>query len=200
MSWQYNVPAFIISAVQKEVIATVTCPVFGTRLDSHPPNDERDTVGLIFNGDAPAVCTGIATKWHFCFHIPSTDMFSVFAAEFAVYRRQESSALRDSSNTVYQRVNESVVRVRISGSGPSADCDSADVNMPFTVMEGDIIGACLPGFLRATGTLDIVAYSETHQIYEHQSQSCSLRGPVDLQQWSPTGTGHVMQLYLETSK
>ena len=101
---------------------------------------------------------------------------------------------------MYQRVNESVARVTISGSGPSAGCDSVDVDMPFTVMEGDIIGACLPALLRATGTLDIVAYSETHQIYERQSQLCNLRGPIDLQQWNPTGTGHVMQLYLETSK
>ena len=181
-------------------MATDTCPVFGTRLESHPPNDDRDNVGLIFNGDAPAVCTGIATKWHFCFHVQITDRFSVFAAEFAVYRRQEASVLSDASNTVYERVEESVVRVRVSGSSPSPGCDSADVEMPFTVMEGDIIGACLPS-LRETGTLDIVAYSETHRIYERESHSCgNLRDPVDLQQWEPTGTGRVMQLYLETSK
>ena len=99
-------------------------------------------------------------------------------------------------------MNESIARVHISGSTPSPDCDSVDVT-PFAVLEGDIISACLPSVSDA-GTLDIVAYSERHQIYElasQRTQSCgTIINSVDLQHWNPTGTGHVMQLYLETSK
>ena len=160
------------------------------------PNDDGnsdDTIGIFLNRDEPVTCQGTAKTWYYCFHIPSNNIYPNLQAEFGVYRRQGDR---------YNRVANSRIIVVVSAVNPSPACFSANVIQPFTVFDGDVIGACIPRSLFSShGELDILAYSSGQQVYRpNDAGLCgSIADSVDIADFVPIG-GKALQLHLEMGK
>ena len=164
-----------------------------TSLQDDDENTE-DTTGLFLNLNDRATCQGTAKIWHYCFHIPSDNIDPQLRAEFGVYRRQSDR---------YDRVTDSRRIIIVSAENPSPSCFSLNVLLPFTVLEEDVIGACIlrrvPG---VSSGLDLLASSNGQQL--HQPPNTDLCGTfadsVLIDDFIPTGAGIALQLYLEIGK
>ncbi len=89
---------------------------------------------LILYMDDPVNCSGTAVGWHYCFdYSPST---AINRAAFALYRPNQSRYLLvESSYTL--------IEVKNADYPEGFHCEIVALP-PFPVLEGDIVGACLP--------------------------------------------------------
>jgi hypothetical protein len=189
----------VIYTAAQELVAI--CPTFGSNqqsITSLQDDDENteDTTGLFLNLNERATCQGTAKTWHYCFHIPSDNIYQNLRAEFGVYRRQGGR---------FNRITDSRIITAVSALNPSPACFSANVVQPYTVIEGDVIGACIPrGDLTGTtfGPLDLLGFSTGQQLYRSSDAGvCDLvASSVDITDFIPTGPGIALQLYLEMGK
>ena len=187
----------MIYTAAQELVAI--CPTFGsnqqsiTSLQDYDGNTE-DTTGLFLNLNGRATCQGTAKTWHYCFHIPSDNTDPQLRAEFGVYRRFANR---------YYRVTDSTTIVIISADNPSPNCFSLNVLLQFTVLERDVIGACIPRRVPGISSgLDLLAFSTGQQL--HQPPNTDLCGTfadsVRTKDFILTGAGIALQLYLEIGK
>ena len=153
-----------------------------------------DTTGLFLNLNERATCQGTAKTWHYCFHIPSDNTDPQLRAEFGVYRQQSDR---------YDRVTDSRRIIIVPADNPSPSCFSLNVLLPFTVLEGDVIGACIlrrvPGI---SSGLDLLAFSTGQQLYRPpNTRLCgTFADSVHIDDFILTGAGIALQLYLEIGK
>ena len=133
--------------------------------------------------------------WHYCFHIPSDNIYPNLRAEFGVYRQQ--------GNSYFRVPNSREIVVQSAGTQSPSHCVSFEVSQPFTVLAGDVIGACIPRtpFIMFGG-LDILAFSAGRQLYQPSDAGiCGLvADTVDTGDFIPTGTGLALQLHLVIGK
>ena len=193
-AYYFNIATWSLTA------AAITCPIGGVsgfQPTSNLPNDDGstdETIGIFLNLDQPATCEGVARAWYYCFHIPSNNIYQNLQAEFSVYRQQGASYIRVP--------NSRVILVQSAVTLSPSDCVSSDVLQPFTVLAGDVIGACIPRSLSsARGGLDILAFSAEQQLY--QPSDAGVCGPVastvDTGDFVPR-TGLALQLHLVIGK
>ena len=186
-----------VYTVAQELVAI--CPTFGSNqqsITSLQDDDENteDTTGLFLNLNERATCQGTAKTWHYCFHIPSDNIDPQLRAEFGVYRKHANH---------YDCVPDSRRIVIVPAENPSPSCFSLNVLLPFTVLEGDVIGACIlrrvPGI---SSGLDLLASSTGQQLYRSpDTDLCgSSTDKVQTNDFISTGAGIALQLYLEIGK
>ena len=121
-----------------------------------PPT--TDTLhGLLLNMDQPATCNGTAIAWQYCFYVTAWSDEEQ-KIEFAVYRPSTDIGLR------YFSLEESVVELQIDTDDYASglNCKGVEIITPFTVLEGDIVGACLPS---SDSPVNITPYYSPNSIY-----------------------------------
>ena len=158
--------------------------------------------GLLLDFDSQAECTGTGVVWHYCFYLESSSSYYSQVAEFGVYRMQESGK--------YVRVEESRRRVEIRNEYsllvPDFICQNITLDNPFSILKGDLIGACLlndpTNYRYALDLLAIV--NDSHRLrYKTNSNMCisSESSEVDpfSVEWSSV-SGTALHLYLEINQ
>ena len=163
---------------------------------------EPARIGLLLDFDRQAECAGTGVVWHYCFYLESSSSYYSQVAEIALYRMQESGK--------YARVEESrkwvEVRNEFSLYVPDFICQNITLDKPFSVLAGDIIGACLLSDpINNIYALDLLAEgNNSHQLHhKFNTETCmsSENSEVDPSglDWSSI-SGMALHLYLEISK
>ena len=149
--------------------------------------------GLLLDFDSQAECTGTAAVWHYCFYLESSSSYYSQVAEFGVYRMQESGN--------YARVRESHRRVEVHNEYsllvPDFICQSITMDEPFSVLEGDLIGACLLNDpTNNIYALDLLAIADvSHKLHRRNTCTSSEVDPLS-SEWSLISR-MALHLYLE---
>lgn len=93
------------------------------------------------NTDNPATCSGTVTEWTICYYQDQSDSDGLRGAQFAVYRQNQTG-------TGYTRVSSQFSALKDTDSDSSSlfHCYTLQVNSNqlAEVLEGDVIGACIP--------------------------------------------------------
>ena len=129
----------IVSVVRSQ---SCNATVFGTDLqEQHSPSGRT---GLFFDTQSPASCSGILTRWRYCFY--NANAGSEGTVRFSIYRKNSNS---------YSRVFTNAVKTLPSiPSSPSFTCDTlTPSNTNVQVNPGDIVVTCIHQFR----PLDVVA-------------------------------------------
>ena len=96
------------------------------------PSDSTGTFGIIGN---PLQCAGNAIRWNVCYYPTAGSTSS--SATLVVYRKK--------TDTSRGPVSGSLMTVTVPGSTNSNyACTSFPISAPFSVLQGDIITACIP--------------------------------------------------------
>lgn len=165
-------------------------------------NGDHGPSGLLLELENPAGCRGNVVAWHYCFHLPEDAIPTAHSTVLGVYRRQAVGLF----STQYNRIDGSSVTIQIvpgSRYPPGGYfCEMVTLPDPFTVLEGDIIGACIPnGFAIDVGR---IADNPNRYLYEAigVTQFCtdSVLQQTDSQHWDRTAMGVELMINLEYGK
>ena len=122
----------IVSVVRSQ---SCSATVFGTDLQEHSPSGRT---GLFFDTQSPASCSGILTRWRYCFY--NAYAGSEGRVRFSIYRKDSDS------DTSYSRafIDDAIITLPSIPSTPSFTCDSLIPSNPnVQVHPGDIIATCI---------------------------------------------------------
>ena len=171
--------------------------MFGT--DEPDFVDDYQIVGLVLNSATPAKCVGSGIAWHYCFYPSQRNTSKSQVASFDVYREQVSF-----SSGWYGRIEQSIVRVEIRSNIERVSgklyCEVVNIDTPFAVLEGDILGACLlqnP----TVDALDIIGASDKYHLQLGPEACDSTVSQLVNRDWFRlSDSGIAMHLYLEMGK
>lgn len=153
--------------------------------------------GLIFDWENPAVCSGEAVAWNYCFYIRDDDDFSVRVAQLGIYRRVHLSP------ETYGHVNGSLVTVEVTPGEDYNDrgyyCGTVALSESLTVQEGDITGVCLS---TATNPLNVAGFTESNDyLYLTREPSlCGVPEQTESRDWSRSFSRVILLISLEFGK
>lgn len=129
----------------------------------------------------PACCTGNIMSWRVCYYRPESESNKQYTVKYAVYRRNE---------TDYIQVSNLIFNTTLSLSGDderkkrhdrephyeTLNCHNELLDTPFTVQEGDVIGACVFNPMGKIRQLNIVSKitGHSHGLQLYVANSCRM--------------------------
>ena len=161
----------IVSVVRSQ---SCSATVFGTDLqEEHSPSGRT---GLFFDTQSPASCSGILTRWRYCFYNEYAG--SQGRVRFSIYRKKS-----DSDTSYSRNFSDAIITLPSIPSSPSFTCDTLIPSNPnVQVHPGDIIATCIhPSF-----PLDAMAMLGSGSGYQVYTTSVSHCGPNDYPDFSTT--------------
>ena len=147
----------IVSVVRSQ---SCNATVFGTDLqEEHSPSGRT---GLFFDTQSPASCSGILTRWRYCFY--NTNAGSEGRVRFSIYRKNSNS---------YSRVFTNAVKTLPSiPSSPSFTCHTLTPSSTnFQVNPGDIVVTCIHSF-RPLDAVAMLGSDSGYQVYTTSVPDC----------------------------
>ncbi len=151
-----------------------------------PTNPPEQGV-LYMNEVDTSNCTGMITRINYCYH-PVLDSS---IALVAVYRRMGRSLVKSSRTVIISSNHDQITQNFV--------CDYLVLEEPIEVMDGDILGACLP-VVSGNQTLQIVSESN-EATTDLRSTSCSADLPDNVRRDRlSTDMNRILHLYADISE
>ena len=195
----YSLSDFLITAVVlycRSTLAQDFCGHIGDDNDTQLEADRREMFYL--DTDNPACCTGNVTTWRVCYYGPGNSAVDkAYHVRYAVYRRNKTDP--DSFfqaiphlifNTTLRDNDRQMRRHSRDRDTPQYDqlniteglhCHNQSLDAPFTVQEGDVIGACVVNPMGGMRQLKVVGKITDHghiRLYAGTRNLCRQRGTL----------------------